>query len=207
MDLPWSPIFRGSLVGSFCLVHYAPQYSISASYIKTFLVLETVQVVLGLLWQVILYPKLFSPFRHLPQPKVSLLFCPLQLFPVKNRLQGNFFNGQFKRINTEPTGEPHRDWINNIPNDGLIYYTSLLNQGRLFITSPQALSEVLTTVRHFLNFYLFSPGTLSDTRDLAGANYIFVSHQNFLFSRPEIQTGLLTPEYNRKVMISSNRKR
>ena len=67
-------------------------------------------------------------------------------FPAKRLSQGaSFFNGQFGRITAEPNGEPHRDWINNIPNEGLIYYTTLLNQGRLFITSPQAMSEVLTT--------------------------------------------------------------
>ena len=65
---------------------------------------------------------------------------------AKTLLQGgSFFNGQLKRIQAEPTGEPHRDWINNVPNDGLIYYTSILNEGRLLVTSPQALSEVLTT--------------------------------------------------------------
>jgi len=40
---------------------------------------------------------------------------------------------------------PHQDWINSIPNDGLIYYNSVLNAERLLLTSPQALSEVLTT--------------------------------------------------------------
>lgn len=128
MDLPWLPIGLSSVTGSFFLVHNAPQYSVSSSYVKTFLVLETVQILLGLLWQAILYPKLFSPIRHLPQPK-----------------GGSFFNGQLKRISAEPTGEPHRDWINSIPNDGLMYYTMILNQGRLLVISPQALSEVLTT--------------------------------------------------------------
>lgn len=66
--------------------------------------------------------------------------------PAEIGLQGgSFFNGQLKRISAEPTGEPHRDWIKNVPNDGLIYYTTILNQGRLLPTSPQALSEVLTT--------------------------------------------------------------
>ena len=74
MDLPWLPIGLSSVVGSLLLVHKAPQYSVSASYVKTFLVLETIQILLGLLWQVILYPKLFDPFRHLPQPKVRP--CP-----------------------------------------------------------------------------------------------------------------------------------
>ena len=71
MDLPWSKIGLSSVVGSFILVHNAPQYSISLSYVKTFLLLETIQILLGLLWLVVLYPKLFSPFRHFPQPKVD----------------------------------------------------------------------------------------------------------------------------------------
>lgn len=71
MDLPWWPIALTSVVASFIIVHNAPQYSISASYVKTFMVFEAVQILLGLLWQAILYPKLFSPIRHLPQPKVG----------------------------------------------------------------------------------------------------------------------------------------
>lgn len=75
------------------------------------------------------------------------VLVPITITPsAKTLLQGgSFWNGHFKRISAEPTGVPQRDWINSIPNDGLIYYTSLLNQGRLLITSPQALSEVLTT--------------------------------------------------------------
>lgn len=74
MDLPWLPIGLSSVAGSLVLVHKAPHYSVSASYVKTFLALETILVLLGLLWQVILYPKLFNPLRHLPQPKVRP--CP-----------------------------------------------------------------------------------------------------------------------------------
>lgn len=58
---------------------------------------------------------------------------------------GSFLNGQFKRILEEPSGVPHQEWTNSIPNDGLILYTSLLNAERLLLTSPQALNEVLTT--------------------------------------------------------------
>ena len=145
MDMPWLPMALSSVAGSLLLVHKAPDYSISASAVKTFLVLETVHILIGLLWKVVIYPKLFSPLRHLPQPKVRILSNPTASV-LKNILQGgSFFNGQFKRILAEPSGNPHREWINSIPNDGLIYYTTLLNAGRLFITSPQALSEVLTT--------------------------------------------------------------
>ena len=145
MDLPWLSMALNSVAGSFLLVYKAPNYSISASVVKTFLVLEIIHILLGLLWKVVLYPKLFSPLRHLPQPKVRLLSHSTKSL-AKNVLQdGSFFNGQFKRILAEPSGNPHREWINSIPNDGLIYYTNLLNAGRLFITNPHALSEVLTT--------------------------------------------------------------
>ena len=73
MDLPWWPIALSSVAASFLIVHSAPQDSIfaSSSYLKTFALFETIQILLGLLWQAILYPKLFSPIRHLPQPKVG----------------------------------------------------------------------------------------------------------------------------------------
>ena len=145
MDLPWLPMALSSVAGSLILVHKAPGYSISASAVKTFLVLETIHILLGLVWKIVLYPKLFSPLRHLPQPKVRPLSNPTTSLAKSTLQGGSFFNGHFKRIIAEPSGTPHREWINSIPNDGLIYYTTLLNSGRLFITSPQALSEVLTT--------------------------------------------------------------
>lgn len=42
-----------------------------------------------------------------------------------------------------PTGKPFQRWINETPNDGLIYYNYLFNAERIFITSPEALAEVL----------------------------------------------------------------
>jgi hypothetical protein len=35
------------------------------------------------------------------------------------------------------------DWIDSVPNDGLIRYLGMLNQERIFPTSPKALAEVL----------------------------------------------------------------
>ena len=43
----------------------------------------------------------------------------------------------------EPTGVPQQRWANEVPNEGLIYYRSFLNEGRLIPTSPKALAEVL----------------------------------------------------------------
>lgn len=51
--------------------------------------------------------------------------------------------GHFKRIYKEPTGEPQRDWIDQVPNDGVLYYRWLFNESRVLITNPKALGEVL----------------------------------------------------------------
>lgn len=38
-----------------------------------------------------------------------------------------------------------REWINNVPNEGLIRYTAVLNSERILLASPEALREVLVT--------------------------------------------------------------
>ena len=35
------------------------------------------------------------------------------------------------------------NWINSIPNEGLIRYTYLFNKERILVTNPKALGEVL----------------------------------------------------------------
>lgn len=89
----------------------------------TFLAAYTV---LWLLWSVFIYRPLLSPFKNLPQPPGNLIF------------------GQTYRILREDVGEPMRDWMENVPNDGLIKYTMRLHE-RLMVTSPKMLSEILNT--------------------------------------------------------------
>ena len=36
-----------------------------------------------------------------------------------------------------------REWINEVPNEGLVRFTTVFNQERLLVTSPEALGEVL----------------------------------------------------------------
>ena len=55
----------------------------------------------------------------------------------------HFLLGHFARIFKEPTGEPQRDWIDNVPNDGVLHYRWLFNESRVMVTTPKALSEVL----------------------------------------------------------------
>ncbi|KAK1757519.1 cytochrome P450 4V2 [Echria macrotheca] len=86
------------------------------------------QLLVWFAWAVILYPRFFSPLRHLPLVQ-----------------GGSWYNGQWKVMVDNPTGKPQIDWINSVPNDGIIRYLGPLNAERLMITSPKALAEVLTT--------------------------------------------------------------
>ncbi|KAK8001103.1 hypothetical protein PG991_013325 [Apiospora marii] len=67
---------------------------------------------------------LFSPFRNLPSPAQG----PLWL-----------------RLLYEPRLPEIEHWIDTIPNEGLIRYHWLFNSERVFITSPEATKEFLTT--------------------------------------------------------------
>ena len=70
MDFNWSNTVLRSIAGSFVLVRLTPIYTFGASYIGTFFVLLLLQIIAVVLWQAVLWPRLFSPLRHLPAPKV-----------------------------------------------------------------------------------------------------------------------------------------
>lgn len=115
---------------SFVLNTYAPGYTIAASYFWTGAVLFLLQFTAWTVYQVIIYPRFFSPLRHLPMP------------PEKDN---SFFMGHSKRIGDEPSGHPMLDWIESVPNDGIIYYRHWFNRERVLLTNPTTLGEVLVT--------------------------------------------------------------
>ncbi|KAI9672958.1 MAG: hypothetical protein M1817_003122 [Caeruleum heppii] len=127
MDIPARQIALSSIVGSVLVLNLAPQYALWRSHVATLCALFGLQVLAWAVWLNQLRPRFFSPLRHLPQPT------------------GNkFFMGQWHRMIGEPNGAPLQEWLNTIPNDGLIRYLSLFNDERVILTSPKALSEVLT---------------------------------------------------------------
>ncbi|KAK5124989.1 hypothetical protein LTR85_001179 [Meristemomyces frigidus] len=107
------------------LGRYATAYSLGLFATTT--ILFFAQLIAYQAWAIVVYPRFFSPLRHLPTPP-----------------DGGFFMGQTKRILREPSGMPMRDWVENLPNDGLIRY-SVWFQERLLVTNPKALGEVLVT--------------------------------------------------------------
>lgn len=122
----------------------------------------------------ITYPYLTSPLRHLPQPPNE-----------------SFWLGHFLKSNEPPKGDPLRVWLNEVKNDGLIYFRGLL-QGfaTVILTSPEVLQEFLVT-----KAYDFEK-VPTDRRLLGmfiGEGLIVVEGQEHKFQRK-----LLTPAFSGK---------
>ncbi|MCJ1462021.1 hypothetical protein MMC07_000621 [Pseudocyphellaria aurata] len=127
MNIPWKSIIIGSFVSTAIIAQISSGLQATlASHGTTILLLFFALLVVCFVWQVIIYPKLLSPIRHLPRPSGA-----------------SFFNGHLREITLRPSEKPFQRWINETPNDGLIYYNYLFNAERIFVTSPEALDEVL----------------------------------------------------------------
>ncbi|KAF1981537.1 cytochrome P450 [Aulographum hederae CBS 113979] len=121
-------IFIASFIASAFLKQSFPEHTLANSAFWTGLVIYLFSFSSFFVYRVIVYPKLISPLRHIPQPSNPSLLL-----------------GQFPRIHREQNGAPHRAWIEEVPNDGLIRYTHIFNSERVMVTSPKALAEVLVT--------------------------------------------------------------
>lgn len=115
-------IFAISLTASALLERYAPQYSIGL--IWSFLSLLSVQLVAYFLYITILYPRYFSPLRHVPTAP-----------------GWEFMLGHTRKVIKEPSGRPAQQWIESVPHDGLIRYSMWFRE-RLLITSPKTLGKL-----------------------------------------------------------------
>jgi hypothetical protein len=70
----WQLVFVSSITAAVALVQLFPQYSVRGSYALTFAPIFLLQFLGLATWSVILWPKLFSPLRHLPQAPVGYGF-------------------------------------------------------------------------------------------------------------------------------------
>jgi hypothetical protein len=118
-------LFVFSAAASVLARSYAPTYTLGA--ISTTLLLFLALFVTKASWEVVIYPKVFSPLRHLPTPD-----------------DNSFFSGQTRKVFREPSGRPMRYWIENVKNDGLIKYAVWFRE-RVLVTDTKTLGEVLVT--------------------------------------------------------------
>ena len=68
------------------LAQTVPDYLPLRSFVLTVAVLFWIQLVAWATWRVILYPKFFSPLRHLPHPSVSNTGLPGEASAMYNHL-------------------------------------------------------------------------------------------------------------------------
>ncbi|TVY62299.1 Cytochrome P450 monooxygenase FUM15, partial [Lachnellula suecica] len=129
-DLPWKSLTTVSALATYVLVEHQSHLLLFSrpSYLGTFCQLWSFGFLVFAFWKVVIYHRFISPLRHIPTAK-----------------GGSWWNGHFGTILAKPTGIPQLEWINSIPNDGLIRYMGMFNSERLVVVSPKALSEVLTT--------------------------------------------------------------
>lgn len=93
MDFPWRRVAALSAVaGYMATTTLKPQWSTSA-FVKYYALSYTLGFVAWAVWTVILYPKVFSPLRGLPEPKNL-----------------SWLNGQWQKIRDLPTGVPMLEW-------------------------------------------------------------------------------------------------
>nr|POF04590.1 cytochrome p450 3a12 [Quercus suber] len=118
-------IFCASFGFSSVVQRYAPRYFLGFPW--TALVLFFFQACLYMLYSFIIYPRFVSPLRHLPTPK-----------------EGDFILGQTRQIVRESSGNPQRNWLATVPNDGVVRY-SVWGRERIMTTNPKAMAEVLVT--------------------------------------------------------------
>ena len=117
-----------AVAGAFVIIWCIPQYSLVQSFTKIAAALLCFQLSLLAGYRVFIYPHFCSPFRYLPTPG-----------------GGHLIFGQWLKILSEPVGEPHREWINSISNNGIIRYRSRFSEEILMLTSPDALSELFSS--------------------------------------------------------------
>ncbi|KAK8095265.1 hypothetical protein PG999_013287 [Apiospora kogelbergensis] len=67
MALAWRPFTAATAVVAYTLVSRQAEWS-SSRFVKIFCGLELSAVFLWVVWTILLYPKFFSPLRHLPSP-------------------------------------------------------------------------------------------------------------------------------------------
>lgn len=118
-------LFAFSAAASVLARTYAPAYSLGL--VLTTILLFLASFIAKITWAVVIYPKVFSPLRHLPTPD-----------------DNSFFSGQTKKVFREASGRPMRFWIENVKNDGLIKYAVWFRE-RVLVTNPKVLAEVLVT--------------------------------------------------------------
>lgn len=93
MDFPWKGVaLVSATAGFFATSALRPGWS-TPTFVKYFVASYVLSFLSWVLWTVVLYPKIFSPLRGLPEPE-----------------NHSWFNGQWAKIRKLPSGVPMQEW-------------------------------------------------------------------------------------------------
>jgi len=124
---------------SLLLTRFAPRYSLGTTL--TALLLFLLSFSAYQFWRIVIYTRFFSPIRNVPTPP-----------------DAKFFTGSTKDILNGYPCRPQREWMEAVPNNGLLRYSHWF-QERLLVTNTKALGEVLVTK----NYDFIKPPQLAKT--------------------------------------------
>ncbi|MCJ1243271.1 hypothetical protein MMC30_000468 [Trapelia coarctata] len=91
--------------------------------------------------------------------------------------------GHFWRLIREPSGEPLRAWVHEVPNDGVIMYPDFFNWGRVAVVKPKALTEVMVTRS---NDYVKPPHIKKGLGAIFGSGLVFLEGEKHRIQRKEL---------------------
>ncbi|KAL4895192.1 cytochrome P450 [Aspergillus ambiguus] len=103
-------------------------YTLSRSTIANFFLVSVLVAFAKFVYNMALYPAFFTPLKHLPSPS------------HRSWLTGNTNSYFIMTPSTEM-----RNWLKEVPNNGLVRYYITGNLERVLLTKPKALSELLVT--------------------------------------------------------------
>lgn len=98
MDFPWKGVAAASAVSSYIATSTLRTQWSAPTFAKYYVYSYMLGFFSWALWTVLLYPKIFSPLRHLPGPKNL-----------------SWYNGQWSKIRALPSGVPMLEWYDQRP--------------------------------------------------------------------------------------------
>lgn len=105
------------------------------------------------------------------------------LMLVASEKGGTMFMGHWPLIAGSNPGEPALEWINTIPNNGIIRYLGIFNQERIIVTTPKALNEVVTQK----GYEFIKPQTLIQSLErIIGVGVLLAEGDEHRVSQPSI---------------------
>ena len=116
-----------SAVEGYLILHFAPQLRPTGGLGRLGFRLFLANVGLLITYRWFIYPFLLNPLRKIPGPS-----------------GGNLFIGHGRSQFEKPPGEKLRQMVNNVPNDGLLYFRSFFNQAVVMPTAQETLKAVLS---------------------------------------------------------------